>query len=50
MKDLELLTYFLGVGGSQSMKGYFLNQTRNASDLIQLANLTDTKQVDTPRE
>lgn len=37
----------LGLEVHQSLKGYLVNQRKYASDLNQLANLTDTKQVDT---
>ena len=50
MKDLGPLTYFLGLEVKQSRKGLFLHQSKYASDLYDLAGLTDATPVDTPLE
>ena len=50
MKDLGLLSYFLGLEITSSSDGYFLSQTKYASDLLARAALTDNKIVDTPIE
>ena len=48
MKDLGLLSYFLGLEVSSSSDGYYLTQAKYTSDLISRARITDSKIVDTP--
>jgi hypothetical protein len=50
MKDLGSLNYFLGLEVSSDQNGYYLSQTKYASDLISRAGLTDCKIVDSPLE
>ncbi|GKV49277.1 hypothetical protein SLEP1_g56036 [Rubroshorea leprosula] len=50
MKDLGPLTYFLGLEVHSSSRGYVVNQWKYVLDLIQFANLSDDKCVDTPME
>ena len=50
MKDLGLLSYFLGLEVSSSFDGYYLTQAKYISDLIFWARITDSKIVDTPIE
>ncbi|XP_057471979.1 uncharacterized mitochondrial protein AtMg00810-like [Actinidia eriantha] len=50
MKDLGNLSYFLGIEVSSTSDGYYLSQTKYASDLLSRAGLTDNKTVDTPLE
>ncbi|GKU98654.1 hypothetical protein SLEP1_g11628 [Rubroshorea leprosula] len=50
MKDLAVLSYFLGLEVTSSNDGYLLSQTKNASDLISKVGLIDTKIVSTPLE
>ena len=50
MKELDLLTYFLGLEVQQSMKGLFLLQHKFVIDLIELAGLHGATPVDTPLE
>ncbi|GKU91205.1 hypothetical protein SLEP1_g5107 [Rubroshorea leprosula] len=50
MKDLGVLSYFLGLGVTSSDDGYLLSQTKYASDLIFKARLTDSKTASTPLE
>uniref|UniRef100_A0A2N9HCA8 Integrase catalytic domain-containing protein n=1 Tax=Fagus sylvatica TaxID=28930 RepID=A0A2N9HCA8_FAGSY len=50
MKDLGLLSYFLGFEVSSSSDGYYLTQAKYTSDLISRAGITDSKIVDTPIE
>ncbi|GKV30596.1 hypothetical protein SLEP1_g39391 [Rubroshorea leprosula] len=50
MKDLGPLTYFLGLEVHSSSRGYAVNQRKYVLDLIQFANLSDDKCVDTPME
>ncbi|GKV12002.1 hypothetical protein SLEP1_g23208 [Rubroshorea leprosula] len=50
MKDLGPLTYFLGLEVHSSSRGYAMNQRKYVLDLIQFANLSDDKCVDTPME
>ncbi|XP_028084314.1 uncharacterized protein LOC114285462 [Camellia sinensis] len=47
MKDLGLLSYFLGLEISQDSSGYFLRQTNYTSDLLARAGLTDCKTATT---
>ena len=47
MKDLEPLNYFLGLEVHQSKKGLFLHQHKYATDLVDLADLSDSSPVDT---
>ncbi|XP_028101474.1 uncharacterized protein LOC114300804 [Camellia sinensis] len=48
MKDLGLLSYFLGLEISHDSSGYFLSQAKYTSDLLARAGLTDCKIVSTP--
>ncbi|KAL9249579.1 Retrovirus-related Pol polyprotein from transposon RE1-like protein [Drosera capensis] len=50
MKDLGMVSYFLGVEVSKSSTGYYLSQTKYTSDLISCAGITDAKTVNTPLE
>uniref|UniRef100_A0A2N9I753 Integrase catalytic domain-containing protein n=1 Tax=Fagus sylvatica TaxID=28930 RepID=A0A2N9I753_FAGSY len=50
MKDLGLLSYFLGLEVSSSSDSYYLTQAKYTSDLISQAGITDSKIVDTPIE
>ncbi|CAL5349699.1 unnamed protein product [Camellia sinensis] len=48
MKDLGLLSYFLGLEISHDPSGYFLSQAKYTSDLLARAGLTDFKTTSTP--
>ena len=48
MKDLGTLSYFLGLEVISSSSGYYLSQTKYASDLLSKAGITDNKTVSTP--
>ncbi|XP_028099390.1 uncharacterized protein LOC114298937 [Camellia sinensis] len=48
MKDLGLLSYFLGLEISQDSSGYFLTQAKYTSNLLVCAGLTDCKTTTTP--
>ena len=48
MKDLGLLSYFLGLEIFQDSSGYFLTQAKYTSDLLASASLTDCKTATTP--
>ncbi|XP_028105714.1 uncharacterized protein LOC114304764, partial [Camellia sinensis] len=48
MKDLDLLSYFLGLEISQDSFGYFLTQVKYTSDLLARVGLTDCKTATTP--
>ena len=50
MKDLSTLSYFLGLEVTSSSDGYYLSQTKYASDLLSKAGITDNKTVSTPLE
>ncbi|KAL9250922.1 Retrovirus-related Pol polyprotein from transposon RE1-like protein [Drosera capensis] len=50
MKDLGMVSYFLGMKVSESFTGYYLSQTKYASDLISRGGITDVKIADTPLE
>ena len=50
MKDLGTLSYFLGLEVTSSSDGYYLSQTKYASDLLFKAGITDNKTVSTPLE
>ena len=50
MKDLGLLSYFLGLEVSHNSEGYYLSQAKYASDLLSRANITDSKTESTPLE
>lgn len=50
MKDLEQLTYFLGLEVHHRASGIFVNQHKYIQDLITLAGLEDTSSVDTLME
>ncbi|KAL8130930.1 hypothetical protein AgCh_007017 [Apium graveolens] len=50
MKDLVLVSYFLGLEISRHSDGYFVSQRKYTQDLIEMACLTDDKVVDTPLE
>ncbi|XP_028076267.1 uncharacterized protein LOC114278420 [Camellia sinensis] len=48
MKDLGLLSYFLGLEISHDSSGYFLTQAKYTSDLLARTGLTDCKTAPTP--
>ncbi|KAL9265867.1 Retrovirus-related Pol polyprotein from transposon RE2-like protein [Drosera capensis] len=50
MKDFGMVSYFLGLEVSKSSTGYYLSQTKYASDLISRAGITDAKTANTPLE
>jgi hypothetical protein len=50
MKDLGLLTYFLGLEVHTDSSGIFLNQHKYTQDLISLVGLQDSSSMDTPME
>ena len=50
MKDLEHLSYFLGLEITHSIDSLYINQAKYASGLSSRAGLTDNKTVDTPVE
>ena len=50
MKDLDTLSYFLGLEVTSSSNGYYLSQAMYASYLLSKAGLTDSKTVSTPLE
>ncbi|GKU93654.1 hypothetical protein SLEP1_g7230 [Rubroshorea leprosula] len=50
MKDLSVLSYFLGLKVTSSDDGYLLSQTKYASDLISKAGVTNSKTASTPFE
>jgi len=50
MKDLDCLSYFLGLEFSQDSEGYHLSQARYASDFLSRAGITDCKTELTPPE
>ncbi|GKU97164.1 hypothetical protein SLEP1_g10341 [Rubroshorea leprosula] len=50
MKDLGVLSYFLGLEVTFLDDGYLLSQVRYASDLVSKAELNDGKSVSTPLE
>ena len=47
MKDLGTLGYFLGLKVTSSFDGYYLSQTKYASDLLSKVGITDNKIVST---
>ncbi|KAK2998305.1 hypothetical protein RJ639_024115 [Escallonia herrerae] len=50
MKELGVLSYFLGLEISSSVDGYTLSQAKYASDLLSRVRLTDSKTAPTPLE
>ena len=50
MKNLGTLTYFLGIEVSSTSNGYYLSQTKYASDLLSRTRLTNNNTIDTPLE
>ena len=50
MKDLELLSFFLGLEISYDRSGYYLSQAKYAFDLVSRAGLIDSKTLHTPME
>jgi len=48
MKDLGLLSYFLGLEVSHNFEGYYLSQAKYASNLLSRAGITDSKTESTP--
>ncbi|GKV27053.1 hypothetical protein SLEP1_g36261 [Rubroshorea leprosula] len=50
MKDLNALSYFLGLEVTSSDDGYLFFQTKYASNLISKAGLIDSKTASTPLE
>ena len=47
MKDLDILSYFLGLEVTSSFDGYYISQAKYASDLLSKADITDNKTVST---
>ena len=47
MKDLGHLNYFLGLEITHSTDGFYITQTKYASELLSRVGLTDSKTVDT---
>lgn len=47
LKDLEELSYFLGVGTTRSADGLFLNQRKYIVDLLRQVHMDNTKPVST---
>ena len=50
MKDLGILSYFLGLEVTSSFDGYYISQAKYAFDLLSKASITDNKIVSTPLE
>ncbi|XP_065618196.1 uncharacterized mitochondrial protein AtMg00810-like [Quercus suber] len=50
MKDLGILSYFLGLEVTSSFDGYYLSQVKYAFDLLSKASITDNKTISTPLE
>ncbi|KAK2998542.1 hypothetical protein RJ639_023761 [Escallonia herrerae] len=50
MKDLDTLSYFLGLEVSTTSDGYYLSEAKYASDLFSRVGLTDSKTASTPLE
>ena len=50
MKDLDTLSYFLGLKVTSSSDGYYLSQTKYASNLLFKTSITDNKTISTPLE
>ncbi|XP_060183710.1 uncharacterized mitochondrial protein AtMg00810-like [Lycium barbarum] len=50
MKDLGILTYFLGLEVHYDSLGVFLNQHKYTQDLIALVGLQESSSIDTPLE
>ena len=50
MKNFSTLSYFLCIEISSTSNGYYLSQTKYASDLLSRAGLTDNTTVDIPLE
>ena len=50
MKDLGTLNYFLRLEVTSSSDGYYISQTKYASDLLSKASITNNKTISTPLE
>jgi hypothetical protein len=50
IKDLGLLTYFLGLEVHTNSSGIFLNQCKYTQDLLGLVGVQDSPPMDTPME
>ena len=50
MKDLDTLSYFLGLEATFSFDGYYLSQDKYASNLLSKASLIDSKTASSPLE
>ena len=50
MKDLGILSYFLGLEVTSSSDGYYLSQAKYACDLLFKSPITDNKTISTPLE
>ena len=48
MKDLDTLSYFLGLKATFSFDGYYLSQDKYASNLLSKASLIDNKTTSSP--
>ena len=50
MKDLGILSYFLGLEVTSSSDGYYLSQAKYTCDLLFKSPITDNKTISTPLE
>ena len=50
MKDLGLMHYFLGLEVLQSPKGIFLNQGKDAVEILKRFHMLDCKAMATPMD
>lgn len=48
MKDLEQLSYFLGLEVTSNSLGYYLSHAKYATDFLSCVGLIDTKTATTP--
>jgi hypothetical protein len=50
MSDLGPLSYFLGIQVQQTLKGFYLSQSKYIQDLLDRSGLTDTRPIATPMD